>query len=79
MNLLVHPTVFPLVSHFIDYFSQSVHEIHIMMDKEPSKRDEILKMITDLRQQISYVILSYERLYGTTELLSEELDEAEVF
>jgi hypothetical protein len=50
-----------------------------MMDKEPSKRDEILKMITDLRQQISYVILSYERLYGTTELLSEELDEAEVF
>ncbi|MHA2271974.1 MAG: DUF2341 domain-containing protein [Candidatus Hodarchaeales archaeon] len=79
LNLLVHPTVFPLVSHFIDYFSQSVHEIHIMMDKEPSKRDEILKMITDLRQQISYVILSYERLYGTTELLSEELDEAEVF
>lgn len=74
LNILVQPNVFPLVSQFVDHFSQKVHEIHVFMDKSPSRRDKILEMIADLRMQISYVVLSYERLYGTTELLSEEDD-----
>ncbi|MFW9915457.1 MAG: DUF2341 domain-containing protein [Candidatus Thorarchaeota archaeon] len=72
LNILVQPNVFPLVSQFVDHFSQKVHEIHAVMDKSPSRRDTLLEMIIDLRMQISYIILSYERLYGTTELLLEE-------
>ncbi|MHA2497580.1 MAG: hypothetical protein ACXAEI_19090, partial [Candidatus Hodarchaeales archaeon] len=74
LNILVQPNVFPLVSQFVDHFFQKVHEIHVVMDKSPSRRDKLLEMITDLRMQISYVVLSYERLYGTTELLAEEDD-----
>jgi hypothetical protein len=72
LNILVQPNVFPLVSQFVDHFSQKVHEIHVLMDKSPPRRDKILEMIVNLRMQISYIILSYERLYGTTELLLEE-------
>ncbi|MFQ5981006.1 MAG: DUF2341 domain-containing protein [Candidatus Heimdallarchaeota archaeon] len=73
LNILVQPDVFPLVNQFVDYFSQKVHEIHQLMDKAPSERDKILEKILELRKEISYVVLSYEELYGTTDLVSEEI------
>ncbi|MFX0113530.1 MAG: hypothetical protein ACFFB3_03195, partial [Candidatus Hodarchaeota archaeon] len=69
LNILVQPDVFPLVNQFVDHFVQKVHEIHVTMDKEPSKQNKILANVKELRKQISYIVLSYEQLYGTTELV----------
>jgi hypothetical protein len=71
VNVLIQPDIFPLVNQFVDHFAQKIHEIHVTMDKEPSKRDKILANVKELRKQISYIVLSYEQLYGTTELVEE--------
>ncbi|MFQ5981005.1 MAG: hypothetical protein ACE5OZ_22930 [Candidatus Heimdallarchaeota archaeon] len=71
VNILVQPEVFPLVNQFVDYFAQNIHEMHVTMDKEPSKQNKLLAQVAEVRKQISYIILSYEQLYGTTELVEE--------
>jgi hypothetical protein len=72
LNILVQPSVFPLIKQFEDYFGITAHKLHLCMNQSSSNREEIQKMIMELRNSVSNVILSYERIYGTTELLSEE-------
>jgi hypothetical protein len=72
LNLVVQPSVFPLIEQFKDYFGQAVHDIHLQMNKASSDQREISKMAEALRYTISNVVVSYERIYGTTELLEED-------
>ena len=39
------------------------------MDKHSEQKDKITELINKLRIHLSQIILSYEKLYGTTELL----------
>ncbi|MFX1512313.1 MAG: hypothetical protein ACFFCQ_06990, partial [Promethearchaeota archaeon] len=71
LSILVHPGIFPLVNQFIDILEPKVHEIHVLMDKSPHDKQAVLENIIKLRKYISYIVLSYEDLYGTTELITE--------
>jgi hypothetical protein len=41
------------------------------MDKKPDEKDTIRKQVFELRKYVSSIILSYERIYSTTELIEE--------
>ncbi|MFX0211095.1 MAG: hypothetical protein ACFFDT_34265, partial [Candidatus Hodarchaeota archaeon] len=71
-NILVHQDLFPLVNQFLDEVQVKVHAIHLLMDKEPSKKEKIHAKVVGLRKYVSAIVLSYEHIYGTTELVSEE-------
>ncbi|MHA2204087.1 MAG: hypothetical protein ACW991_10400, partial [Candidatus Hodarchaeales archaeon] len=71
-NILVHQDLFPLVNQFLDEIQVKVHAIHILMDKDPSNKDKIRRKVVGLRKYVTSIILSYEQIYGTTELVSEE-------
>ncbi|MFW9996434.1 MAG: hypothetical protein ACFFD4_30605, partial [Candidatus Odinarchaeota archaeon] len=75
LNILVNKTYDFLVSQFIEQFSDIVHEIHILMDKNPSEREKIATKVIKLRKMITSIILAYESLYGPVEAL--EYDEEE--
>jgi hypothetical protein len=77
LNLLVHKTYSELLLQFLGKFSEIVHEIHVIMDKDPEKKEEITKRIVELRRLVSSIILSYESMYGPVEDLDEEQEEQE--
>ena len=72
INFLVHKDLFPLVNQFVPEIQKEVHQTHIMMDKEPKEKEKIRKSVFDLRKFLSKVILAYQEIYGTTELLLDE-------
>jgi hypothetical protein len=69
LNILIHKNVSELINQFIDKFQDRIHDIHKLMDKNPDKKEEVTKKIKELRMFLSKIILTYENLYGTTELL----------
>jgi hypothetical protein len=71
-NILVHQDVFPLVESFKEEIKGKVHEIHLLMNKKDSDKKKIRTKVMVLRKFVSSVVLSYERIYGTTELIIEE-------
>jgi hypothetical protein len=71
-NILIYSELFPLVNQFLAEIQVKVHLIHIYMNTQPSKKQEILQLVNDLRKFVSLIIVSYERIYGTTELIEEE-------
>jgi hypothetical protein len=74
LNILIYSGLFSLVNQFSEEILTKIHQIHILMDKYPTKKDEIIKRVQLLRQLISGIILSYEKIYGTTEPLDVEED-----
>ena len=72
LNILVHQDLFPLVQSFQKSIQQKTHKIHLSMDDEGTEKLVIQQAILDLRKFVSYIILSYKNIYGTTELLEEE-------
>jgi hypothetical protein len=44
----------------------------MMMNSKDSDKKNIRRRVFELRKYVSLVILSYEGIYGTTELISEE-------
>jgi hypothetical protein len=77
LNILVHKIYSELILQFIGKFADQVHEIHVIMDKSPEKKEEITKRIVDLRKLVSSILLSYESMYGPVEDLDEEQEEQE--
>jgi hypothetical protein len=71
-NILIHKEVFPLVNQFQEEIQREVHNIHVIMDKEPSNKNKIRTEVLGLRKFVSSIIISYEDIYGTTELLTPE-------
>ena len=71
-NILIQQDLFPLVNQFLDEIQVKIHKIHLLMDKEPSEKEKIRKKVFEIRKFVSSITLSYERIYGTTELISEE-------
>jgi hypothetical protein len=45
------------------------------MDKSPSEKEKIEKLVLELRKYVTAIVLSYVQIYGTTELLEAELEE----
>ncbi|MHA2332892.1 MAG: DUF2341 domain-containing protein [Candidatus Hodarchaeales archaeon] len=72
LNLLVYKTYSELLLQFLGRFSEIVHDIHVIMDKSPEKKEEITKRIVDLRRLVSSILLSYESMYGPVEESEEE-------
>ncbi|MHA2156423.1 MAG: hypothetical protein ACXABU_13840, partial [Candidatus Hodarchaeales archaeon] len=72
LNILVQQAIFPLVQSFQKSIQQKTHEIHLSMAEESTEKAMIRRSIIDLRKYISYIILSYKNIYGTTELLEED-------
>jgi hypothetical protein len=71
-NILIQPELFPLVNQFLVEIQDKVHTIHMLMDKSPSEKEKVRTSALDIRKYVSAIILSYQRIYGTTELLEEE-------
>jgi len=71
-NILIHQEVFPLVESFKEEIKGKVHKIHVLMNEKNSDKNTIRNKVILLRKFVSAVVLSYERIYGTTELLVEE-------
>jgi hypothetical protein len=74
LNVLVHQDMFPLVQAFQKTVQQKVHEIHMKMAEDNTEKASIRRALFDLRKYVSYIILSYKNIYGTTELLEEDVD-----
>ena len=72
LNIIVHQDLFPLVQSFQKVIQHKIHKLHVLMDKKPDNKEEIRKQVFGLRKYVSSIILSYERIYGTTELIEEE-------
>jgi hypothetical protein len=73
LNILIHSDLFPLIQSFQKEIQRRVHKLHILMDKDPSDKDNIRKLVFKLRKFVSAIALSYYQIYGTMELL--EVDE----
>ena len=71
-NILIHKDVFPLINQFQEEIQPRVHKTHELMNNEPDQKQEIRQSVVDLRKLITAIILSYEKIYGTTELIEEE-------
>jgi hypothetical protein len=71
-NILVHQGVFPVVDSFKEELKEKVHTIHMLMNEENSDKDNIQSEILVLRKYVSSIVLSYELIYGTTELVVEQ-------
>jgi len=71
-NILIHQEVFPLVESFKEEIKGKIHSIHKLMNKEDSDKNIIRSKIFSLRKFVSSVVMSYERIYGTTELIIGE-------
>jgi len=72
LNIIIQRDVFPLVQSFQKAIHKRVHSLHLLMDKSPSEKENIQKSVFELRKFVSSIILSYEKIYGTTELIEEE-------
>ncbi|MFX1248874.1 MAG: hypothetical protein ACFFBQ_15915 [Promethearchaeota archaeon] len=71
-NIIIHQDLFPLVQSFQNEIKRNVHSLHVRMDKNPSEKNEIRKLVFELRKFVSNIILSYASIYGTTELIEEQ-------
>ncbi len=72
LNILVNRNIFPLLRHFEEEIQEKVHDAHVLMQKDPSKKEEIHTSVVEVRKYISYIVLAYDNLYQTTELLTED-------
>ena len=68
LNILMIPSIAPLVGQFIDNFAWRINKVHNLFNKDPENKDAIKKEVIELRIFISQIILAYEEIYGTTEL-----------
>ncbi|MFX0171958.1 MAG: hypothetical protein ACFE9L_08565 [Candidatus Hodarchaeota archaeon] len=71
-NVLIHKDVFPLLNQFQEEIQTKIHETHILMDKKASEKGKIRNSVFRLRKYITAIVLSYQSIYGTIELLEEE-------
>jgi hypothetical protein len=74
LNVIIHSEIFPLVQSFQKTLQKKVHAIHLLMDKSPSEKEKIEKLVLELRKYVTAIVLSYVQIYGTTELLEAEDD-----
>jgi hypothetical protein len=72
INILLNKDVAPLIYQFQDEIQEKVHEAHMFMKTELDERKKIAQQIIEIRKFITYIVLAYKTLYGTTELLSSE-------
>ncbi|MFX0184998.1 MAG: hypothetical protein ACFE95_18090, partial [Candidatus Hodarchaeota archaeon] len=71
-NILIHSDLFPLANQFLDEIQEKVHAIHVLMNTKESEKEQIRKKVFALRRLVTSIIISYERIYETTELISNE-------
>ncbi|MFX0088012.1 MAG: hypothetical protein ACFFAU_20330, partial [Candidatus Hodarchaeota archaeon] len=71
-NILIHEDLFPLVNQFLKEIHKMVHRLHQLMNDQASEKQRIRNKVLELRKYVTTIILSYERIYGTTELIEEE-------
>ena len=71
-NLLVHQEVFDLIEQFKSEIKEKIQKTHILMNTEPDAKDKIKRKVIEARKYLSSIILAYESIYGTTELIMED-------
>jgi len=71
-NILLYKDLFDLVYQFQEEVKNQVHELHELMKIKDTGKDKLKGKIIAIRKYISRIILSYESIYGTTELITED-------
>jgi hypothetical protein len=71
-NILVHTELFPLVNQFLDEVQAEIHQIHLLMNDASQGNEKVKKKVITLRKFVSRIVLTYERIYGTTDLIEED-------
>lgn len=72
LNIFIHKGIFPLLNQFQEEIQTKVHEVHILLKKSPPARDAVGIAVEKLRTFVSAIVLAYEGIYGTTDLVLEE-------
>ena len=72
LNILIQKDVSPLLNQFQDEIQDKVHSTHMFMNEHPSEKEKIRKRVFMIRKFVCAIVLSYQNIYGTIELLSEE-------
>lgn len=63
LNILLHKPYDTIIGQFTEKIDPFIHEIHVTLDKEEGEREAIEKMVQDLRNFVTKIILSFERMY----------------
>jgi hypothetical protein len=71
-NILIYSELFPLANQFLNEIQNVIHEVHLLMNDQTQGNDLVKEKVVELRKFISRIILTYEHIYGTTELVEEE-------
>ncbi|MHA2294573.1 MAG: hypothetical protein ACXAEU_25965, partial [Candidatus Hodarchaeales archaeon] len=68
VNILINKDVYPLVIQFSESLKDIVHDIHVLMNEIQQDKNKIVKTLLDLRKQVSYLILAYNRTYNYSKM-----------
>jgi hypothetical protein len=71
-NILVHTELFPLVNQFLDEVQAEIHLIHLLMNDPSQGNEKVKEKVIALRKFVSRIVLTYEQIYGTTDLIEED-------
>ena len=71
-NILLFKDLFDLVYQFQEEVKNQVHDLHELMKIKDTSKEKLKGKIIEIRKYISRIILSYESIYGTTELITED-------
>lgn len=63
LSILIYPTYFSIVNQFIDNIVGQIKTIHKLLDSNPEDKRAPLLNMTNIRELISKIILSYLMLY----------------
>ncbi|MHA2304713.1 MAG: hypothetical protein ACXACU_04910, partial [Candidatus Hodarchaeales archaeon] len=69
LNVLIYQDVFPIIFQFLDEVRERVQIVHKLMNNQSSEKELILTKIIEIRKYISSIILAYEKIYDTTDLI----------
>ncbi|MFX1536568.1 MAG: hypothetical protein ACFFDI_20315, partial [Promethearchaeota archaeon] len=67
LNIVIHNPYGGLVTKFADVYANDVHQIHMLMNKGESEKEEIANLVVKIRETITAIIVAYEELYGIVE------------
>ncbi|MHA2031634.1 MAG: hypothetical protein ACW99Q_19830, partial [Candidatus Kariarchaeaceae archaeon] len=71
-NLLMYQDLFNLLNQFLEEIKAEVHDLHNLMTEQATEKGKLMAKIFFIRKYVSRIILSYESLYGTTDLIEED-------
>ncbi|MFX1251417.1 MAG: DUF2341 domain-containing protein [Promethearchaeota archaeon] len=79
LNIVIHKPYDALITKFVDVYTDRVHQIHILMNRGTAEKEKIAKLVNNIRETITGIILAYEELYGSVEEFKPDKQEVSIF